>query len=264
MADRKISELSEAASVASGDYMVVVTGVGVDGATLTTNRFPLSGLINNIINVEEIVLQGTGIHLVNDQNDDTPNTLTVNVSGYAYSDHDHVAADITDFSSAVSGEVQQIIKFQSADLANTGTVLVESSDLTIELAANSKYLCELGSVFVNNETSSTIDGIVSVTGDMDVNYPTQIFGTWNHLDIDNQGHATVHGSITAMTGYGLMVDSLDVAANGELLTVVNKFTVETTNNEADTITFGFVTDSTSQATSGVLKKGSWLKAEKIL
>lgn len=263
MADRKISELSEAASVASGDYIVVVTGVGVGGATLTTNRFPLSGLINNIINVEEIVLQGTGIHLVNDQNDDTPNTLTVNVSGYAYSDHDHVAADITDFSSAVSGEVQQIIKFQSADLANTGTVLVESSDLTIELASNSKYLCQLGTILSTNEDAD-VSGVISVTGTMDVNYPTQLYGNWKDLEIDNQGHAIVHYENVSVTGYGLLIDAVGTDGLGSSYTLVNTFTVETTNNEADTITFGFVTDSTSQATSGVLKKGSWLKAEKIL
>jgi hypothetical protein len=40
--------------------------------------------------------------------------------------------------------------------------------------------------------------------------------------------------------------------------------VETTNGEADTLTFGFVTNSTNQSTSGVLKKGSWFKAEKVL
>ena len=40
--------------------------------------------------------------------------------------------------------------------------------------------------------------------------------------------------------------------------------VETTNNEADTATFKFATNSTDQATSGVLKKGSWFKAEKVI
>lgn len=263
MADRKISELSEAASVASGDYMVVVTGVDVGGATLTTNKFPLSGLINNIINVEELVLQGTGIHLVNDQNDDLPNTLTVNVSGYAYSDHDHVAADITDFSSAVSGEVQQIIKFQSSDIINTGTVLVESTDLEIPLASNSKYLCQLGTILNMNEDTD-LSGIISVTGTMSINYPTVIYGTWNHLEVDNQGHGTIHNENSAISGYGILIDSVGTAGIGESYTLVNNFVVETTNNEADTIAFGFVTNSTNQSTSGVLKKGSWLKAEKIL
>lgn len=172
MADRKISELSEAASVASGDYIVVVTGVGVGGATLTTNRFPLSGLIADVINIEELVLQGTGIHLVNVQSDDGPNTVTVNVSGYAYSDHEHVAADISDFSSAVSGEVQQIIKVQSTDIANTGSDLLESSDLTISLASNSKYLCQLGTILNMNENTD-LEGLIAVTGDMEVNYPTK-------------------------------------------------------------------------------------------
>lgn len=263
MADRKISELSEAASVASGDYIVVVTGVGVGGATLTTNRFPLSGLIADVINIEELVLQGTGIHLVNVQSDDGPNTVTVNVSGYAYSDHEHVAADISDFSSAVSGEVQQIIKVQSTDIANTGSDLLESSDLTISLAANSKYLCQLGTILNMNENTD-LEGLIAVTGDMEVNYPTKIYGTWNHLEVDNQGHGTVHNENTAITGYGLLIDSIGTDGLGENYTIVNSFVVETTNNEADTITFGFTTTSTNQATSGVLKEGSWLKAEKVL
>ena len=50
---------------------------------------------------------------------------------------------------------------------------------------------------------------------------------------------------------------------GATYTLVNEFTVETTNNEADTISFAFITNSADQA-SGVLKKGSWLKAEKII
>ena len=263
MADRKISELSEAPSVASGDYMVVVTGVDIGGATLTTNKFPLSGLVNNIINVDELILQGTGIHLVSDLNSDSPNTVTVNVSGYAYSSHDHVAADITDFSSAVSGEIQQIIKFQTVDLANTGNVLEESSDLTIPLSANSKYLCELGTILNMNEDTD-LNGLINVTGTMEVNYPTRLYGTWNHLEIDNQGHGTIHNENTAVTGYGILIDSIGTDGLSESYTLVNKFVVETTSNEADTITFGFTTTSTNQATSGVLKQGSWLKAEKII
>lgn len=264
MADRKISELSEAQSVASGDYMVVVTGVGVGGATLTTNKFPLSGLINNIVNIDELIIGGTGIHLVSDINTDSPNTLDINVSGYAYTTHTHLATDITDFSSAVSGEVQQIIKFQTSDIANTGTSLVESSDLVIPLAANSQYLFELGTIFVNNEDSSIISGLINVTGTMSVNYPTKLYGQWTHIDIDNQGVATYHTTSAGVSGYGLLIDTLDTAVNNKPLTVVNKFSVATTSNEADTISFGFITNSTNSATSGVLKQGSWLKAEKIL
>ena len=64
MADRKISELSETSTVASGDFMVVVTGVGVGGATLTTHKLPMSGIVRDIVNVNELVTAGTGIHPV--------------------------------------------------------------------------------------------------------------------------------------------------------------------------------------------------------
>ena len=199
MADRKISELSETSSVASGDVIVVVTGVGVGGATLTTTKLPMSGLMNHVVKIDEITTGGTGIHLVNTLSSTQPNTVAINTTGLALAVHTHTASDITDFSSAVSGEVQQIIKFQDTDLANTGAALVPSTDLSIPLASNSKYLDSVGTAGLTSE-----------------------------------------------------------------YTVVNNFTVQTTNNEADTISFGFVTNSVNQSTSGVLKKGSWLKAEKII
>ena len=263
MADRKISELSETSSVASGDVMVVVTGVGVGGATLTTTKLPLSGIMNNIVNIDEVTVGGTGIHLVNTISDSQPNKVTINSTGLALANHTHTASQITDFSSAVSGEVQQIIKFQDLDLANAGKTLVKSTDLSISLAANSKYLCQLGTRLIMNEDTD-LSGIISVTGEMSVNYPTSLYGQWIDLEIDNAGHAVSHHSNSAVSGYGKILDSVGTAGLTSEYTVVNNFTVQTTNNEADTISFGFVTDSTNAATSGVLKKGSWLKAEKII
>ena len=61
MADRKISELAETSSVASGDVIVVVTGVGVGGATLTTQKLPLSGLMNHVVKIDEIEPVSTDI-----------------------------------------------------------------------------------------------------------------------------------------------------------------------------------------------------------
>jgi len=264
MADRKISELSEAQSVASGDVMVVVTGVDVDGATLTTNKFPLSGLVNHIVNIDELTFAGTGIYLEKDLNIDSPNLVTINVSGYSYLGHTHTASEVTDFSSAVSGEVQQIVKFQSSDLAATGQMWAESADLTVSLAANSKYLLELGTILVNNENNTKVSGFVEITGTQRVNNPTQIYGTWNFLDTNSNSQSVITNTNVPFTGYGLLVDSLDPSLNSDHLSLVNHFMVETTNNEADTLTFHLATDSTNQSTSGVLKKGSWIKAEKVI
>lgn len=263
MADKKISELTETPSVASGDLVVVVTGVGVPGATLVTHKFPLSGLVNNIVNVDELLTAGTGIHLVPTLNNNSPNTVEINVSGYAYTSHNHTASDITDFNSAVSGQIQQIIKFQSEDLPCTGQIPVESTDLVIPLSAHSKYLCQLGTL-LNMDENTDLSGIVKVTGTMEVNYPTRMYGTWNHLEIDDQGHAVIHNEHQAVTGYGLLIDAVGTDGIGETYTLVNNFVVETTTTEVDTISFEFLIDSTNDATSGVLKKGSWLKAEKIL
>jgi hypothetical protein len=263
MADRKISELAEASSVANGDLMVVVTGVGVAGSTLTTNKFPLSGLVNNVININELITAKTGIHIVPTISATLPNKVELNVSGYAYTSHTHTASQITDFNAAISGQVQQIIKFQTTDLPCTGKILVESSDLTISLSANSKYLCQLGTILTSNEDIA-LSGFVEITGTQRVNDPTQIYGTWSHLDVDNQGHGFVHTDSSPITGYGLLLDGMDSSVFDRPFSVINQFVVETTNNEADTITIGIATDSTNQATSGVLKKGSWLKAEKII
>jgi len=264
MADKKISELTATQSVASGNLMVVVTGVGTPGATLVTHKFPLSGLLNNIVNIDELITNGTGIHLVPTISATLPNKVNINVSGYAYTSHTHTASNITDFASTVSGQIQQIIKFQSSDLPATGFLWVQSSDLSIPLSGNSKYLCELGTIFVGNEVDMNISGSIAVTGTMEVNYPTKIYGNWNHYHLDNQGVLLLRGSTSSISGYGLAVETIHSSATGLPISLVNKFIVETTSSEADTIRFDFTTNSSDQATSGVLKKGSWLKAEKII
>lgn len=277
MADRKISELPFAQKVFDGDLLVAVTGYGQrtnpndinsDYVSYITTKIPVSGFMAHAVRVNELVNGGTGIMVVSDinntdPNNATPNTIQLNVTGVAMETHYHTVSSITNFASGVSGQVQQIIKFQTTDLAcldNSGT---ESNDLRIPLAANSMYLCELGTIFVNNETGSVISGLINVTGDMSVNYPTQMYGTWNRLGFDTNTYP-IHNSSDNVSDYGVLVDTLDATQVNNPLTIVNKFTIETTSNEADTISFVFTTNSSNPATSGVLKKGSWLKAEKVI
>ena len=85
MADRKISELAESASVASGDVMICVTGVGVAGATLATKKFPLSGLLNHVIDVNSMVSANTGIFIVPNLSTTAQNTIEINTTGLALS-----------------------------------------------------------------------------------------------------------------------------------------------------------------------------------
>lgn len=278
MADRKISELPLAQKVFDGDLMVAVTGYGQRTNPLdpespyvsfVTTKVPVSGFVAHSFRVNEVVGGGTGIMVspnINNSNPATatPNTVNLHVTGVAFKNHTHSVADVLNFASGVSGQIQQIIKFQSVDLPCTGNLTVTSSDLQIPLAANSKYLCELGTVFVNNEVSSVISGLIKVTGAMDVNYPTRMYGTWNHLFLENHGYNSVYNSSSAVSDYGVVVGSLDSSLVDQPVTVVNKFTVETTSNEADTLSFAFTTNSNSPSTSGVLKKGSWFKAEKII
>lgn len=264
MADRKISELSEAQKISKADIIVVVTGVGVPGSTLTTHKFPVSGLMKHVVNIDELVKPGTGIHLVATTGDNIVNTIAVNVSGYAYTNHSHTASHITDFGSAVSGYTQQILAFQSSDLAVTNTNYVESADLSIPLSANAKYLCELGLILTNNDESTDLLGDIKVTGTMEVNYPTKLYGTWNYIHQDNQGVSITRHSTVSITGSSILTENLHASTIDLPLTVINKFIVETTSNEADTITFRIAKGTDTPDTSGVLKKGSWLKAEKII
>lgn len=277
MADRKISELPLAQKVFDSDLLVAVTGYGqrIDPLDLNseyvsfiTTKIPVSGFMANAFRVNEVVNGGTGIMIKPDINNTNPNTATLNtielnVTGVAFTTHQHVVSDITNFASGVSGQVQQIIKFQNSDLSCTGNLDIQSTDLAIPLAANSMYLCELGTIFVNNEETSVISGLINVTGDMSVNYPTQMYGTWNHVLAGANSYA-VSNSSDLVSDYGTLVGPINASQVNNMLTVVNKFTVETTSNEADTISFVFTTNSTNTATSGVLKKGSWLKAEKII
>jgi hypothetical protein len=263
MADRKISELDFAPSVASGDIMVVVTGVTVPGAELITKKFPLSGLVNNIVNINELITAGTGVHLVTTINNNSPNLVNINISGYAYTQHNHTASNITNFGSAVSGLVQQIIKVQDTDIASTGSLWIESN-LSIPLNSNSKYLCEIGTIFVSDEADIDISGAITVTGLMSVNYPTKIYGNWKYYHLDNQNDLLSKGSTSAISGYGVLIKDTTSAVSGLPISIVNKFVVETAASESDTIRFDFTTNSSDSATSGVLKKGSWLKVEKII
>lgn len=259
MADRKISDLSYTNSVAAGDLLVVVTGVETPGATLVTHKFPMSGLVNNIINIDELVTANTGIYLVPTLNDDAPNTIEINVSGYAYTSHTHTDSAITNFGSAVSGYVQQIIKVLSADVASTNSTPADTS-LSIPIAPSSTYLFEFGAILENEEANTDISGVIATTGNTgSINYATVINGTWNYVEDSGLFNSTV-----PLSGIGPLFLNVTSDQTDKPVTVVNKFTINTTSTYTDNVSVQFFTSSTDTNTSGVLKAGSWLKAEKLI
>lgn len=258
MADRKISDLSFASRVEDSDLLVVVTGIQGVGAGQSTHKFPMSGLVNNIVNIEELVTAKTGIFIVSTLNDNAPNQIEINVTGYASSLHNHSAADITDFGSAVSGNVQQIIKVLESPEVHTNGSETSVTSLSIEIPQQSKYLCEFCGIFTNNEVNTDISGSINVNGDIsELNHTTKIYGTWNYIR-----DSGIYNSTVPMTGLGPLVINSD--GNESLVTVVNKFVVETTSTSTDNITVSFLTNSTNANTSGVIQPGSWLKAEKVI
>lgn len=262
MADRKISELSYADGIAGSDIFVVVTGVDIQNATLTTHKFPLSGITNNLINIDELFVGGTGLFVQATTYTDgsQPNTIQVDTTGLAYTNHEHTYNDISNFGEGVSGVVQQIIAYQSSDATDTDATH-QSTDLNISLAANSQYVCELGLIITSDEDVE-ISGAVNADAAWDLNYTTQLAGTWNHLEPDNLGHSPVHNSFDNIAGTGLICDGMKTAGFDLPHTLINKFTAETTNSVADNLSFTFAVNSNT-ATVKILK-GSWFKAEKII
>lgn len=266
MADRKISELSEATRVFDKDYMVVVTGIGqyknpndpsqgfVD---YITTRVPLSGMAAWTFRVNEVVSGCSGIQITPQINTGlTPpsiNKITICTTGVSFSGHTHISSDITNFGSSVSGLVEQRIKFLNSPVVKTGT-LTDINDLSIDLSANTKYLCELGLVVSGTSTATQLSGLVSSTGIAASNGNLlNVYGTWSYTDTVNKLSSSTSSSVTGTT---LIASGIN---NGDL-TVVNKFTVATHATESDKLTIKFGTNNTD----GAIKAGSWFKAEKVI
>jgi hypothetical protein len=268
MADRKISELGEARRVFDGDYLVVVTGVGqfknpadpsqgyVD---YVTTRVPISGLSTWSFRINEMVSGCTGIQIIPAINTGlTPpgmNKISICTTGVSYSGHTHTSSDITNFGSSVSGLVEQRIKVLSAPVSKTGT-LTSINDLSFDVTANTKYLCEVGLIVSGTTTSTQFSGLVSSTGIAASNSNLLLaYGTWNYNErtaSDGKNYSTA----TPVTGVCLIGSGIN---NGNM-TLVNKFTVQTYVTEADRLTVQFGTNNTD----GAILAGSWFKAEKVI
>lgn len=273
MADRKISELNQASRVYDADYMVVVTGIDqtIPGQTTAvekvTTKFPLSGLATWVFRVNEVVSGVSGIKITPSINNDgsvlsaKPNTVLISTTGVSYDGHTHTSNNITDFNAKVNSLVKQDLKFLNEDVkpdqitAPPGTYIhltgVGDTSLEINLAANSKYVCELG-LIVSGDTSN-ISGYISTTGTRESNYSLLgINGTWNYL---SGTPLTTYNSSVSVTGEVLLANNI-----AGVYTLINKFSVNTYLNSEEQISVSFTSDNVN----GAILKGSWLKAEKVI
>lgn len=266
MADRKISELGEASRVFDKDYLVVVTGVGqyknpsdpsqgfVD---YVTTKVSLSGMAVWGFRINEMVSGCTGIQIIPHINTGlvppSINKISICTTGVSYNGHTHVANDITNFNSSVSGLVEQRIKFLSTPVSKTGA-LTAINDLSMDLTPNTKYLCEVGLV-VNDTSSSTVfSGQIGSTGIAASNTNLlSVYGTWNFNDISN---GKSYSSSSSVTGLSPIASGIN---NGPT-TLVNKFTISTYATESDRVIVHFGTNNTD----GTVGAGSWFKAEKVI
>lgn len=263
MADRKISELNLASKVHDADYMVVVTGVGqlVPGQTdvfreKVTTKFPLSGLSTWIFRVNEVVSGVSGIQVIPVINTGSnpatskPNSITLSTTGVSFVGHTHTVASITDFSTGVSNLVQQELKYLNNDTStSTAGDFITLSGLSINLNANTKYVCELGLIMSGN--NSNITGLVSSTGIASSNQNLlSVHGTWNYVS-----GSSLYNSDVSLTGSYTIGNSI-----GDIKTLTNKFTVSTFATESDRLDIRF----TSNNTDGKILQGSWFKVEKVI
>lgn len=266
MADRKISELNEAGRVFDKDYLVVVTGVGqyknpsdpsqgfVD---LVTSRVPISGLAAWSFRINEMVSGCTGIQIIPHVNTGlfppSMNKISICTTGVSYNGHKHTSADITDFGNAVSGLVEQQIKILGTPVSYTGAP-TPVNELSINLKPNTKYLCEVGLILNQTNSSTKVSGQISSTGILATNNNLlNMYGTWNTNDLTNQ---SIYNTSSAMSGWATIVDGI----NTGLTTSINKFTVSTYVTESDKLLVRFAANNVD----GAVLAGSWLKAEKIV
>lgn len=262
MADRKISELNSAARVFDADYMVVVTGVNqlVPGSNdvyvdKVTSKFPLSGLATWSFRVNEVVSGCTGIQIIPQINTGnaiaTPNTISICTTGVSYEGHTHTTNDITDFNAAVSGLMQQKLKFLSTETANSQAGdFITLSGLSIDLANNSKYVCELG-LIMHGVSSTQISGLIASTGiDGTNNNLLTVHGTWNYVS-----DSGLYNSSASVTGSSMIANNLSSTQ-----TLVTKFTTSTHATESDQLNIKF----TANDTNGKILPGSWFKVEKVI
>jgi hypothetical protein len=155
----------------------------------------------------------------------------------------------------VSGLVEQRVKVLSTPVSKTGA-LTSISDLSFDVTANTKYLCEVGLIVSGTATSTQFSGLVSSTGIAASNSNLlSAYGTWNYNErtaSDGKNYSTA----TPVTGVCLIGSGIN---NGNM-TLVNKFTVQTYVTEADRLTVQFGTNNTD----GAILAGSWFKAEKVI
>lgn len=263
MADRKISELTTASRVHDADFMVVVTGVGqlVPGQSdifvdKITTKFPLSGLSTWVFRINEVVSGVSGIRVIptigTGNNPARPNSVLLSTTGVSFVGHTHTSSDITNFTTAVTNIVEQTIKYTNNDVSNTVAselTPLSGQNLFINLAADTRYICELGLIMSGN--ASNISGVVSSTGIAASNTNLlSVRGTWNYVSGNG-----LYNSSNSVTGISLISHAL----NG-ISTLVTKFSIKTYETIGDQINISF----TSNNTDAKVLQGSWLKAEKVI
>lgn len=266
MADRKISELSLGTRVHDADFIVVVTGVNqyVDPADpaqgfkqLVTSKVPLSGMAAWTFRINEMVSGCTGIQIIPQINTGLSpakmNTISICATGLALTNHTHTASNITDFGSAVSGLIQQQLKFLDSEIINSATGTFQTlSGLSVNVANGSKYICELG-LIVGGSNTTQITGLIASTGiDASNNNLLSVYGTWNYV----QDSGLYNSSISVTGSNGARIAS--GLANTQ--TVVTKFSVSTYVHESDRLNIKF----TANDTNGKILPGSWIKVEKVI
>lgn len=273
MADRKISELNLGTRVFDEDYMVVVTGINqyIDPADpsqgfkqIVTSKVPLSGMAAWTFRVNEMVSGCTGIQIIPHVNTGlTParmNTIEICATGLALEDHTHVASEITNFNSAVSGLVHQDIKFLDTAYVTTGTTN-DITELSVDLVPNARYLCQVGIIVSGTSTSTEFSAKITSTGiDASNGNLLNVYGTWPYQEPVNRISYSTSIPVTGAGAGNAGMALVGSGINNGSMTIVANFTAKTYATESDRLGVRWSVNGAD----GAVLPGSWFKAEKVI
>jgi len=191
----------------SGDYTIGVSG----SLGLTTEEVD--------DRIASLLVAGTGIHITYN---DSANILTINTSGlqpsgnYSLSDHNHVASNITDFNTSVSGLINGIYAtLDSPALIGTPTAPTAASGTNTTQIASTQFVRTEISNLVSSAPSTldTLNELATALGN-DANFSTTV--TNSLAGKANLSGASFTGNISAPSGdfsSSLKVNNVEVSVN---------------------------------------------------
>lgn len=185
MADAKITQLPEAASIAADDLLCVVTGVGDVPETM---KVEVNRLVSQSVKAGDLLVAGDGVSLQTNPAPDVDSPETVTISAAT----DTIGQDIFP------------IKVLSTNAPLTQNVVMAASDFSQVIADGDKYVININFVYnlsvLNSSAASAISGGLGTT-DIDT------VGNWVHYEAISKQQLELHQNATEqVSGTGTWIN----------------------------------------------------------